>query len=75
VPPKTNGAKKPKICIIFRAKSQTISAVLIEAKSKKLALSSDIWWGQIKTTEIYALVWAHLSRTQPFIGTYAISLE
>jgi len=28
VPPKTNGAEKPKICTIFRAKSQTISSVI-----------------------------------------------
>ena len=29
VPPKTNGAEKPKICIIFHAKRQTISTVIL----------------------------------------------
>jgi len=30
VPPKTNGAVKPKICIIFLAKSQTIISAVVQ---------------------------------------------
>ena len=35
---KTNGAEKPKICTIVRAKSQTISAVVRKSKTSALTI-------------------------------------